>query len=170
MDSDVACSGVLQEERRWPWPMAPGKGAAPHPGAARRAVPQMKPLRPSASGGRSDAERPRWGESPPPSFSTSLALTFPQCPCTPLPGEDSLCSSKFCVRVQTRRVSTFPCSFHSMLINNVHVVYCPRFLLSPQDSSNIVGCRQPFLHTARCPSNPRGAAAPLSSELKLSRR
>lgn len=65
MDSDVACSGVLQEERRWPWPMAPGKGAAPHPGAARRAVPQMKPLRPSASGGRSDAERARWGESPP---------------------------------------------------------------------------------------------------------
>lgn len=136
----------------------------------------------SASGPSDEALTPKreWGEErrgeaevggePPPSFSTSLALTFPQCPCTPLPGEDSLCSSKFCVRVQTRRVSTFPCSFHSMLINNVHVVYCPRFLLSPQDSSNIVGCRQPFLHTARCPSNPRGAAAPLSSELKLSRR
>lgn len=136
----------------------------------------------SASGPSDEALTPKreWGEErrgegevggePPPSFSTSLALTFPQCPCTPLPGEDSLCSSKFCVRVQTRRVSTFPCSFHSMLINNVHVVYCPRFLLSPQDSSNIVGCRQPFLHTARCPSNPRGAAATLSSELKLSRR
>lgn len=54
--------------------------------------------------------------------------------------QNSVSASRF-------RVSTFPRSFYSLFINNIHVIYCPSFSLNSQDLSNMVGYQQPFLQS-----------------------